>query len=189
VNQYKRREDNVSTELKAVRRVVTGFDADGKSCIVEDGATPAIRKVEARPGYVVSNLWVTGMSPSPVGAPDAIAAHAGVSPPEMGTVIRVIDFPPEPKDPGKFEEMIRATFKNLYPDASHRPDPSRHPGMHKTKTVDYAIVLQGEICAIMENDETVLRAGDILIQRGTNHAWANRSETTCRIAFVLIDAR
>ena len=59
--------------------------------------------------------------------------------------------------------------------------------MHKTATVDYAIVLSGEIYAIMDEGETLLRAGDVLIQRGTNHAWANRSERTARIAFVLID--
>ena len=61
--------------------------------------------------------------------------------------------------------------------------------MHKTETVDYAIILSGEITAVMDEGETVMRAGDILIQRGTNHAWANRSGEPCRIAFVLIDGR
>jgi uncharacterized cupin superfamily protein len=59
--------------------------------------------------------------------------------------------------------------------------------MHRTETVDYAIVLEGEIWAVMDEGETLLRAGDVLIQRGTNHAWANRSASTARIAFVLID--
>jgi uncharacterized cupin superfamily protein len=61
--------------------------------------------------------------------------------------------------------------------------------MHKTETVDYAIVLAGEITAVMDDGETVLKAGDILVQRGTNHGWANRSGKPCRIAFVLIDGR
>jgi uncharacterized cupin superfamily protein len=61
--------------------------------------------------------------------------------------------------------------------------------MHKTKTVDYALMLQGELVAIMDEEETVLRAGDVLIQRGTNHAWANRSGQPARIAFILIDAQ
>jgi mannose-6-phosphate isomerase-like protein (cupin superfamily) len=178
----------LSKGLEPVRRVVTGVDKDSKSYILEDGVSPAIRKVEARPGYTVSNIWVTGESPSPIDAPDSISAHVGVSPPKRGTVIRVIDFPPEPKNPAEFARMIEATFSNLYPDATHKPDPSRHPGMHKTKTIDYAIVLQGEICAVMDKDETELRAGDILIQRGTNHGWANRSDRICRVAFVLIDA-
>jgi quercetin dioxygenase-like cupin family protein len=61
--------------------------------------------------------------------------------------------------------------------------------MHKTDTVDYAIVLEGEIVAILEEAETVLRAGDILIQRGTNHAWSNQSEKSCKVAFVLVDGQ
>jgi uncharacterized cupin superfamily protein len=61
--------------------------------------------------------------------------------------------------------------------------------MHKTQTVDYAIVLQGEIYAVMDEGETLMRAGDVLIQRGTNHAWANRSQQMARICFVLIDGR
>ena len=59
--------------------------------------------------------------------------------------------------------------------------------MHRTETVDYAIVLSGEIVAIMDEGETLLHAGDVLIQRGTNHAWANRSQAPARVAFVLID--
>jgi quercetin dioxygenase-like cupin family protein len=68
------------------------------------------------------------------------------------------------------------------------PDASRHPGMHKTATVDYAIVLSGEIYAVMDEGETLLRAGDTLVQRGTNHAWSNRSETPCLVAFILVSA-
>ena len=62
-------------------------------------------------------------------------------------------------------------------------------GMHRTATVDYALMLQGELVAIMDEEETALRAGDVLIQRGTNHAWANRSGQPARIAFILIDAQ
>jgi quercetin dioxygenase-like cupin family protein len=76
----------------------------------------------------------------------------------------------------------------MFADAAHRPD-QRHPGMHVTPTVDYAIVLHGEIYAVMDEDETLMKAGDILIQRGTNHAWANRSDAIARIAFILVDGR
>ena len=64
----------------------------------------------------------------------------------------------------------------------------RHPGFHKTDTIDYAIVLSGEIYALMDEGEVLLKAGDVLIQRGTNHAWSNRTEEPCCVAFVLIDA-
>jgi uncharacterized cupin superfamily protein len=61
--------------------------------------------------------------------------------------------------------------------------------MHRTDTIDYAIVLEGEIVAILDKEETVMRAGDVMIQRGTAHAWANRSSNPARIAFMLVDAR
>ena len=67
-------------------------------------------------------------------------------------------------------------------------DNTRHPGFHKTDTIDYAIVLSGEIYALMDEGEVLLKAGDVLVQRGTNHAWSNRTEAPCCIAFVLIDA-
>ena len=84
---------------------------------------------------------------------------------------------------------MEATFSNMYSDAHREIKPGEHPGMHRTQTVDYALMLQGELVAIMDEEERVLRAGDVLIQRGTNHAWANRSGQPARIAFILIDAQ
>ena len=103
-------------------------------------------------------------------------------------MIRVFDIPPESSDPEERKRQVSASFSHMFTDADHRPD-RRHPGMHRTDSVDYAIVLMGELVAIMDDDETVMRAGDILIQRGTNHAWANRSGRMCRIAFILIDGK
>ena len=173
--------------LPPVRRVLTGDDADGRSSIIEDGPTPAVRTVPERPGYRVSNIWRTGAAPAPVGAADSISEHKGIAPPAGGTVLRIIDFPPEPKDPQELKRMLAATFGNMYRDAQHAPRNNEHPGMHRTDTVDYALVLEGEMVAIMDKDKTLLRAGDVLIQRGTNHAWANRSGKAARIAFVLVD--
>ncbi len=175
--------------LKPIRRVVTGDDAQGVSSIVEDGPSPAVRLVPERPGYRVTNLWCTGASPAPVHAPDRIAAHQGVAPPSGGTVLRIIDFPPEPQDPQALERMLNATFDTMYRDAQHVPKVGQHPGMHRTATVDYALVLEGELVAIMDSGETTLRAGDVLIQRGTNHAWANRSGQAARVAFILVDGK
>lgn len=174
--------------LPPIRRVLTGDDALGLSSIIEDGPSPAVRVVPERPGYRVSNLWRTSAAPAAVNEPDQIAQHQGVSPPAGGTVLRIIDFPPEPQDPQALARMLDATFGSMYRDAQHAPQPGQHPGMHRTATVDYAIVLEGEIVAIMDKDETVLRASDVLIQRGTNHAWANRSGKPARVAFILVDA-
>lgn len=170
-----------------LRRIVTGHDAQGRSCIVEDGASPAQKTVPERPGYRVTNLWRT-LAGGGVGAADSIAQHQGVLPPAGGTVLRIIEWPPEPQDPVQARERLQATFKTLYPDAHHAPAPGQHPGMHRTQTVDYAIVLEGEITAIMDSGETVMHAGDVLVQRGTNHAWANRSGRPAKVAFVLVDA-
>jgi mannose-6-phosphate isomerase-like protein (cupin superfamily) len=179
----------MASGLPPIRRVLTADDAGGESFIAEDGPSPAVRVVAERPGYRVTNIWRTGAAPSDVAAPDSIAEHQGVSPPEGGTVLRIIDFPPEPKDPQELQRMMQATFGSMYRDAQHAPRPGEHPGMHRTETVDYALVMEGEMVAIMDKQETVLRAGDVLIQRGTNHAWANRSGKPARIAFVLIAAR
>lgn len=182
------RERDVTDDINVTRRVVTAIGGDGRSYIAEDGPTPAVRTVEARPGYVVNNIWVTGAAPSVVGAPDAVEGHEGVLPPKGGSVLRVIEYPPDPEDPEEMARQFAGMFGKLFDDAD-RPEELKHPGMHITETVDYAIVIEGEITAIMDDDETVLRAGDVLIQRGTNHAWSNKSGKTARVAFVLIDGR
>jgi hypothetical protein len=179
----------MSDPRPAVRRIVTGHDDRGVATIVEDGPAPVVRTVAERPGYRVTELWATSASPADIDAPDRSALSRGVLPPEGGTVIRIIDFPPEPSDPEQRVRGMRATFGTLYPDAGREGGEARHPGMHRTDTVDYALVLSGEVTAVLDDTETVMRAGDVLIQRGTNHAWANRSGQSCRIAFVLIDGQ
>jgi hypothetical protein len=174
--------------LPPVRRIVTGLNAAGRSCIVEDGVSPAMQEMPGRQGYRNNNLWRTLSSLASVNAPDSVLEHTGVLPPARGTVLRVIDIPPESSDPAERRRQTAAVFAAMFPDAHHDASHARHPGMHVTDTVDYAILLQGELVAILEEGETIMRAGDILIQRGTQHAWANRSQTTARIAFVLIDA-
>ncbi|HYF20747.1 MAG TPA: cupin domain-containing protein [Ramlibacter sp.] len=176
------------TPMAPIRRVLTADDARGRSFIAQDGPSPAVRLVPERPGYRVTNLWRTAAAPAPVDAPDSIAEHQGVAPPAGGTVLRIIDFPPEPQDPQELQRALQATFGSMYRDAEHAPGPGEHPGMHRTDTVDYALMLEGELVAIMDKDETVLRAGDVLVQRGTRHAWANRSGKPARIAFVLVAA-
>jgi len=172
-----------------IRRIVTGHDAQGRSCFEADGPSPAQKTLPDRPGYRVTNLWRTQLDhPAGHQAPDTITDHAGVLPPRHGSVLRIIEWPAESQDPVALRERLAKTFAAMYPDARHAPKPGEHPGMHQTDTVDYALVLEGEIVAIMETGETLMRAGDVLIQRGTNHAWANRSGKPAKMAFVLIDA-
>jgi Cupin domain len=179
----------MSTSLAPVRRIVTGIDANGRSYIAEDGVSPAMMTMQGREGYRNNNIWRTVGSPARVGAPDTVLEHRGVLPPKSGTVLRVIDIPPEDKDPEAQRRATEAVFAAMFADAKHDSSHARHPGMHITDTIDYAIVLQGELVAVMDDGETVMRAGDILIQRGTNHAWANRSGAIARIAFILVDGQ
>jgi len=173
---------------KPIRRIVTGNDASGRSRIIEDGESPSVRTLPERPGYRVTNLWATDSAPANIDGPDLVTGLKGVLPPKNGSVLRIIDIPPEPKDPAERERAMKASFGKLFADAHHAPKPGQHPGMHKTSTVDYAIMLSGELVAIMDEEEVTMRAGDVLIQRGTNHGWSNRSDKPARIAFILLDA-
>ena len=175
--------------LPPIRRIITEDDTNGRSRISEDAPATAIRTVEERPGYRNVNLWRTEGVPIPINAPDSILAHKGILPPANGTILRIIDFPPEVADPAERKRRIQATFGTMFTDAQHDKREGAHPGMHRTDTVDYAIILEGEIWAVMDENEALMRTGDVLIQRGTNHAWANRSQKTARIAFVLLDGR
>ena len=174
--------------LPDIRRIVTGDDVKGRSHIVEDAAATSIRSVPELPGYRAVNVWRTTETPARIGAQDSTAEQRGILPPKGGTILRIIDFPPEPSDKEALRQMLDSTFGGIYRDAHHDRRPGVHPGMHRTETLDYAIVLEGEIYAVMDEGETLMRAGDVLIQRGSNHAWANRSGRTARIAFVLIAA-
>ena len=118
-------------------------------------------------------------------------AETGIllAPPANGTRIRVLDIPPEGEHLQSISEAERRAHFAEVGAADAVADSTRHAYMHRTETVDYGIVLEGEITLVMDEGETLCRAGDIIVQRGTNHGWANRSNANCRIAFVLIDGR
>jgi len=184
----------MAVELPGVRKVITGYDASGKSIFVEDAVVPA-RANPHRPGMRSRHVWATGRIPVPVDDPDRAGEVHGIMPPEGGSVLHIIDYPPEPGDPAEREEMLRAMVEHVkkagtQPERGVRRSPEGpHPGMHETDTIDYALILSGEIYAIMDEGEKLLKAGDVLIQRGTPHAWSNRSGEYCRVAFVLVQAR
>jgi hypothetical protein len=178
--------------LKKVRRIVTGHDAKGRSIIVSDASSHHVMTLQGIPTFGVTEIWKTESTPADNRASkDPCKAPAQLAPPKNGTVIRVVEFPPDKlwiksADRDKaFASLGSSGAQALAHDASA----SRHPMMHRTQTIDYAIVLSGEIWALMDSSETKMKAGDILIQRGTNHAWSNRSSKPCLVAFVLIDAK
>jgi mannose-6-phosphate isomerase-like protein (cupin superfamily) len=172
---------------KKIRRVVTGHDAAGKSVFIIDAPTPHVFS-RTKGSAIVHEMWETTRTPADNrGSADAIARGARLPPPPNGSVFRVIEYPPDS------ERLAAIAREHALPDPSGRAAATdrnnpRHPGFHKTATIDYAIVLEGEIYAMMDQGEVLLRAGDVLVQRGTNHAWSNRTNETALVAFVLIDA-
>jgi hypothetical protein len=170
------------------RRVVTGHNAEGKSVFVSDSPTPHV--FQRKPGSaIVMELWETRATPADNrGNADAIARDFRLPPPKNGSVFRVIEYPPDSERlKALAAERAGADDGSGWMTAADKGNP-RHLGFHKTNSVDYAIVLSGEIYALMDEGEVLLKAGDVLIQRGTNHAWSNRTEAPCIVAFVLIDA-
>jgi len=175
-----------------VRRIVTGHDPDGRAIIQEDRPVPRVQRIGGDHGPLFFEVWNTCESPALIdrasGEPPENAIR--LSPPKNGTRIRVLEIPPDDEGLESLSpEQIKAHFAEVAAaDApSHGANGSRHAFMHRTETVDYGIMLEGELTLIMDVGETLIRPGDIVIQRGTNHGWANRSGRPCRIAFVLID--
>ena len=172
---------------RSIRRVVTGHDANGKSVIVRDDSPPSFLEVESMPGFAVFDLWETTTSPADNrGDEDAADRPVHLEPVPTGTIFRVICFPPDSawksrSDSGKAFETVGGSHA--------RDESSSDPMMHKTASVDYAVVLSGEIWAVLEEDETCLRAGDVLVQRGTNHSWSVRGDEPAYVAFILVGAR
>jgi mannose-6-phosphate isomerase-like protein (cupin superfamily) len=173
---------------KPVRRVVTGHNAAGRSIFVMDGPAPHVYC--RSPGSAeVTELWETRGAPADNSGNAEVTDHPfKLAPPKNGSVFRIIEYPPDKERLAALQAQRAAPDDGSgHGDAFDRGAP-RHPGFHKTNSVDYAIVLSGEIYALMDEGEVLLKAGDVLIQRGTNHAWSNRSDKPATLAFVLIDA-
>jgi len=164
--------------LRPVRRIVTDTNAQGRSYIKSDGDTPNVLNQPGRP--IAQVLWATGEARAPGDEP-APAGHGFGFHSHGGSLLRVADFPP---DSYYDQDALRKFLDDNGVRDTNQP---RHFWFHKTESLDYAIVLEGEIYAMMDEGEVLMKAGDILIQRATNHSWSNRSDKPCRMAFVLLD--
>jgi len=172
-----------------IHRVVTGKDATGKAIAVIDGAAPNVVVSKVR-GTTNTLIWVTDSTPADIsGNQDAADRKIGTLPPPNGTVFRVIEFAPEKDITSTYEERLKVMREmGLAPEGPSRDHP-RNAGMHRTRTIDYVLILSGEIDMLMDDSEVHLKAGDVLVQRATNHAWVNRGDKPCKVAFILIDAK
>lgn len=172
----------------AVRRVVTGHDSNGKAVVISDGPATNILSRPSRPGVTLTNFWQTFETPARFDGPEETVADALVlHPPRGGSVFRFVTFDPE--DPEVLARLDGPTAFAEMGAAHNVVQNARHPFMHRTDSVDYAVVVSGRIRMLMDDeaDDVELSAGDVVIQRGTNHAWSNRYDEPCTIAFVLID--
>jgi hypothetical protein len=171
--------------MKPTRRVVTGHDADGKAIVVADGAAPNMKQRKGS-GNTLTLLWVTDGCPADVsGDADRADRQIGVRPPTHGSVFRIVEFGPASQDSAHADHMTTIRALGLDPESQGY---ARHANTHRTSTVDYAIVLEGEIDMLLDDTQVHMKAGDVMVQQATSHAWVNNSGKPCRVAFILIDA-
>lgn len=170
------------------RRVVTGHDENGVAIIESDQIADHILQRPNRPGVTLTNFWLSNSTPAEYdGATETCEGQFILHPPKNGSVFRCVEFLPE--DPEVLKTLDgKAAFAEMGA-GDNIVQNARHPFMHRTDSLDYAVILTGEITMLMDNeeDDVQLKAGDVVVQRGTNHAWSNRGTEPCVIAFILVD--
>jgi mannose-6-phosphate isomerase-like protein (cupin superfamily) len=174
--------EETTMELRSTRRIVTGHDAQSKAVVLFDDRVTA----KQRGANGVTLFWVTSEFPvDAAGAADRAQTPVGVPPPKNGTVFRVVDFAPASPHAAPVDRIEILRAMGIDPATQGYP---RHANTHRTRTIDYAIVLDGEIDMLLDDTEIHVKAGDVLVQQATNHAWVNNGTMPCRIVFILIDA-
>jgi hypothetical protein len=167
-----------------IRRVVTGLDANNHAVVLFDSKIPL--KADS-PVISSTNFWITDQTPPAMSKEDTANRPIGVSPPDNGTKFRIVEFAP----------LDAATLAKLPPEmlmkgVNHPPAkgiPVKHPMMHRTRTLDYAMILSGEIDMMLDDTSVHLKQGDVIVQQATNHGWVNHGTQPCRILFVLMDSK
>ncbi|MFK4441302.1 mannose-6-phosphate isomerase-like protein (cupin superfamily) [Caballeronia udeis] len=172
--------------VSKIRRVITGHDAEGRSTVLFDGYATNVKEMESMPGLALTDLWETDVSPADNrSSADAVVRPVRLEPPSGGSIFRVVEFPPDGAWRGN-SDVGKAFLSIGAPTAHH--DASSDPLMHKTATVDYLVVMKGEMHAILDTGEVLLKEGDVFVQRGTVHSWSVRGNQPCIIAAILINA-
>jgi mannose-6-phosphate isomerase-like protein (cupin superfamily) len=182
----------MTDDVKPVRRIVTIDDEHGESRAIFDGPTPDVRTDPARPGYAAARIWITDRTPARIrGVTETLHLPHRLEPPLGGSICTIVTFPPDDTYVGKVGAREVGLFFHAMsaPAASTYSSKAPHPYMMKTRTLDFCIVLEGEIMLVLDTEEVHLKAGDTVVQRGTNHAWSNRSTRPCTIAFSVHDGR
>ena len=170
-----------------MRRIITGHNSEGKSVVKIDG--PPSRSVGEEVGGLFE-IWNTnGSSIDSTDSIDRADIDIVLSPTPGGSNFRYFRINPTPQgiSAEMLEELAAQAFRSI--GAEHeRVDTTRHPTMHKTKTNDYIILLEGDVTLLLDDDEVKLQPFDVVVQRGTNHAWINNGSEPALLIAVLIDA-
>ena len=168
-----------------IRRIVTGHDHLGKAVVLFD-SIDSHKRVRPQTGVVSRTLWVCDRSPASISeTQDTVPESGGIAPPDNGSAMHIVDFPPWKSDSGVPQDYMQ---RNVGGAQSAAPKTHPHPMVHRTRTLDYAIILAGEIDMLLDDTAVHCKAGDVVIQQGTTHGWVNNGSEMCRIAFVMIDA-
>jgi len=170
-----------------IRRVVTGLDANNKAVVLFDSRLPL---ASGPYGLASTNMWITESYPPALSftQDDPAKKPIGISPPDNGTKFRVVEFPPlDAATEAKMDPEF--LMKTVGDKAPARGVKVTHPLMHRTRSLDYAVVLSGEIDMMLDETTVHLKPGDTVVQQATNHAWINRGKEPCRILFVLMDSK
>ena len=174
--------------VKPARRIVTIDREPGKSSLVTDASSPDVRFDPARPGYASARMWVTDCTPAKI-VFETLHLHHTIEPPARGSVLRMVTVPPDESWQGKVGAAeVQAFFRAMgSPGASTYSVRAPHPYMQKTRTLDFCIIVEGEIVLVLDTEEVRLKAGEIVVQRGTNHACSNRSNKPAIVAIASHD--
>lgn len=169
--------------VKPARRIVTIDREPGKSSLIADGPAPDVKIDPARPGYASARLWVIDSTPAKIVYETLHLPHT-IEPPPRGALCRVVTTPPDAGWQGKVgADEVAAFFAAMgSPASSTYSADAPHPYMQKTESMDFCFIIEGEIVLVLDTAEVALKAGDMVVNRGTNHAFSNRSDKPCVMA-------
>jgi mannose-6-phosphate isomerase-like protein (cupin superfamily) len=166
-----------------VRRVVHGTGPDGKSTVLEDGL--AMHRVET-PAFTIVDLWRTNSSPASLANDDGLPPGVDLTPPPGSAVFRMSAIAPDEEWAGR--PMSDSLAAIGHDDSAGDAAAAEESGVHATDTLDVVVVLSGEVYCTTDTHETLLKAGDVVVQTGNTHAWSNRSGRVCVVAFLMAGA-
>jgi hypothetical protein len=170
--------------MTGFRRIVTGHNAGGRSVVVSDEAS-------ANTVGSLINFWRIDAVPAAIDAPDPMAgAPMGLHPPKGGVGFRFFQIQPRKTFEGVPDEQLWDLARQRFIDMGAEDalvDRQRHPAMHKTRTVDFIVLLSGQVTLLLDEADVPMKPFDVVIQRGTNHAWENTGDEVATLMAVLVD--